>query len=644
MIWKNPFQIKRFEHADSPAVFLQLFNCSALKIIDSNAFRNVTFFSSSPGAGKTTLFKAFSAEILHYVCSQPPRSPLGSELRSYMEDVGSVSGREVKLLSCHLSCASSYKLLEEMFENGRRTQVLFALLNCRISIAFIRSIAILADFKGESEYTGITFKEIPNEMASIKDELSDGWSLFKWACRQERKLCKYLDGNDTESLDFGFLHTSLLLLKIFEPQNIEINGEFPFEHSLVIFDDFHTLVQRQQEQIINALYMLRPNVGIWIGQRLEGLSSRQIISSNGGLQREYNGWYVLDEYWTSNRGAFRKALSDIADRRVQMARLPEIEQFYSCLAEAIDEKENEVILKSGIASLKKELSCMPRVADKYAEIFNKIASKKNLSLLLQATYYQCLKIQILREDERQLSLYLGETEDWAGFETFFSKNSSVAEYYFCRNNKLPCYFGLKRLLLLSSHNIEQFLYFSAGIFERSRAQALGKKLNNRYQLDAEKQDRFIREAADKKWQDMNYRYVDAKYIQGFLNNISLLCIPTRDAGRNSYSGGAITGIAVKTAELSSRPTKDPEDYDKVMDVLSRCVASNYLEKMSVTHSSTNYTVFYLNRWLCVHYDLPLGYGGWKGVSILQAAAMCSEKTVQLSDQVSLYDYEEEEMG
>ena len=166
----------------------------------------------------------------------------------------------------------------------------------------------------------------------------------------------------------------------------------------------------------------------------------------------------------------------------------------------------------------------------------------------------------------------------------------------------------------------------------------------RSQLDAEKQDRFIREAADKKWQDMNYRYVDAKYIQGFLNNISLLCIPTRDAGRNSYSGGAITGIAVKTAELSSRPTKDPEDYDKVMDVLSRCVASNYLEKMSVTHSSTNYTVFYLNRWLCVHYDLPLGYGGWKGVSILQAAAMCSEKTVQLSDQVSLYDYEEEEMG
>lgn len=54
MIWKNPFQIKRLEHTDSPSVFLQLFNCSALKILETDAFRNVTFFTSSPGAGKTT--------------------------------------------------------------------------------------------------------------------------------------------------------------------------------------------------------------------------------------------------------------------------------------------------------------------------------------------------------------------------------------------------------------------------------------------------------------------------------------------------------------------------------------------------------------------------------------------------------------
>ena len=100
MIWKNPFQIKRLEHIDSATTFLQLFNCSALKIIDANAFCNVNYFTSSPGAGKTTLFKAFSPEILNYICSQPRRSPLGNDLQSYMESVGAICNKEVKLLSC----------------------------------------------------------------------------------------------------------------------------------------------------------------------------------------------------------------------------------------------------------------------------------------------------------------------------------------------------------------------------------------------------------------------------------------------------------------------------------------------------------------------------------------------------------------
>lgn len=639
MIWKNPFQIKRLEHTDSAATFLQLFNCSALRIINTNAFRNVTFFSSSPGAGKTTLFKAFSAEILHYICNQPPRSSLGSDLQSYMERSDVICDREVKLLSCSLSCARNYELLEEMFENGQRASILFALLNCRVSIAFIRNIAILADYKEEEEYRGIKFAEIPDEMVSIKDNISDGYLLFKWVCRQERKLCKYLDGNDTAPLDWEFLHTTLLLLKVFEPQNIEVNGRYPFDHSLIIFDDFHKLAPRQQNQIVDALYTLRPNVAIWIGLRLEGLSNHQIVSSNGGLQREYNGWHVLDEYWAQNKASFRKALVDIANRRVQMAKLPEIEEFHSCLAPKIDERRHYAAIEAGLKSLQKELAAVPRIKDKYADVFSRLAQMDGLSKLERAVYYQCLKIKLLREDEGQMSLYLGETVSWKDFEVFYSKNSSAAEYYFCYDNKLPCYFGIEKLRYLSSNNIEQFLYFSAGLFERSRAQSLGKKSGNRYMLDAEKQDKFIREAAERKWQDMNYRYVDARYIQAFLNNISMLCIPTRDAERNSYSGGARTGIAIETSELHQEASKKSKYYDKVMDVLGRCVASNYLEKTLVTQSAKDYTVFYLNRWLCVHYELPLGYGGWKALSLAQAAAMCSENSVALDDQVTIYDYE-----
>lgn len=641
MIWKNPFQIKRLEHTDSPSMFLQLFNCSALKILNTDAFHNVTFFTSSPGAGKTTLFKAFSPEVLSYICEQPRQSPLSSELRSYMEEnAGAIRGKDVTLLSCNLSCARNYELLEELFENGLRTQVLFALLNCRITIAFIRSIAILEGYKNDAEYAEIKFLEMPDELACIKNDICDGYKLFKWACSQERKLCKYLDGNDSEPLHLEFLHTTLLLLKVFEAKNIEVSGRVPYDNTLIIFDDFHKLTERQQNQITNAIYTLRPNAAVWIGQRLETLSKDQIISMDGGLQRDYNDHYSLDEYWEKNKMQFRTALVDIAKRRVQMAKLPEIDEFASCLSSKIDERQEGKKIEKGIEILKKELLALPRVSDKYADIFRTLDTFNFESLLMRAIYYQCLKIKVLRENDRQLSFeYLGKVEDWDEFEKFCSSNLTAAEFYFCRNNKLPNYYGLDKLRVLSSNNIEQFLYFSAGLFERSRAQALGRKTANRYALDAAKQDQFIREAAEKKWNDMRFRYVDAGDIQTFLNSIGKICIASRESERNSYSGGARTGIAIQTADLESALKGFPlkMEYERTLDVLCRCVASNYLEKAEVRQSSEKYTVFYLNRWLCVHYDLPLGYGGWKGLSLSQLSAMCSGAYVEAGDQLYLYD-------
>lgn len=313
----------------------------------------MTFFTSSPGAGKTTLFKAFSPEVLSYICEQPRQSSLSSEVRSYMENTGVIRGKEVKLLSCNLSCARNYELLEELFENGRRTQVLFALLNCRITIAFIRSIAVLRGYKDDTEYKGIKFLELPNELASIRDDISDGYKLFKWACKQERMLCKYLDGNDSEPLHLEFMHTTLLFLKVFEAKNIEVDGQVLYENTLIIFDDFHKLAERQKDQITNAIYTLRPNTAVWISQRLEGLSNEQIISQDGVLQRDYNGHYSLDEYWENNKQQFRSALVDIAKRRVQMAKLPEVDEFGSCLASKIDERRDGGKIEKGIELLKK---------------------------------------------------------------------------------------------------------------------------------------------------------------------------------------------------------------------------------------------------------------------------------------------------
>ena len=64
MIWKNPFLSKNSEPQMGEEQFLSLFDCTALQIVNEENLAKVSFVSSSPGAGKASLFRAFSSDVL----------------------------------------------------------------------------------------------------------------------------------------------------------------------------------------------------------------------------------------------------------------------------------------------------------------------------------------------------------------------------------------------------------------------------------------------------------------------------------------------------------------------------------------------------------------------------------------------------
>lgn len=57
-----------------------------------------------------------------------------------------------------------------------------------------------------------------------------------------------------------------------------------------------------------------------------------------------------------------------------------------------------------------------------------------------------------------------------------------------------------------------------------------------------------------------------------------------------------------------------------MKTLGACLASKYLERREIDKGEI--VVFYLNRWLCVYYQLPLAYGGWKKCGLDKVLQMC----------------------
>lgn len=616
MIWKNPFQMKNSEEQVREREFLALFDCTVLQMIDEGNFSKVSFVSSTPGAGKTSLFRAFTPKILSTIIVPEHREEY-KDIYTQMDRLGVISEGRVVLASANLSCALSYSIIDEMFQNGRRKQIFFALLNYRIAIVLLRSISHLLDIDIH-DYDRIRFADIPHEMISEEEAFNNGYSLYQWACKGERELCRYLDSDRSEQLDVSFVHTSLLMVKLFEATNILFDGKQYFDKILIIFDDFHKLTDNQKNYLSEAIYTLKATTGIWFGQRLEGVKNEQIISMDGSLSRDYNLNIVIDNYWPDSSKVFYDMLESIADRRVREASIGSCHKFSDCIADSVDEKKYSAILNEYIKAIRNRIETSLESMCIYEYILKYIDEQK-MNVFDKAVWFECIQIKENRKNAGQLSLFLGEHEELSAFKKFVKDNEKSARYYICYKCSIPYYIGFANLCVLSSYNVQQFLVFAGAYFDCYRIKTLDMGVSpKKYALTVEEQMQVLQKAIQRRWDDMDLRYAEIAVIKQLLNNIAKWGCESRDAERNSYAGGAYTGIGINNSVLKQN-INNPK-YELLMQTLGACLASKYLERREINKGEI--VVFYLNRWLCVYYQLPLAYGGWKKCSLDKALQMC----------------------
>lgn len=99
-----------------------------------------------------------------------------------------------------------------------------------------------------------------------------------------------------------------------------------------------------------------------------------------------------------------------------------------------------------------------------------------------------------------------------------------------------------------------------------------------------------------------------------------MCRDKWEEGTASYgSAGALTGIGLRYPELKKlvgdeEQGYDPERYALSREVLMSCLVNNLLEARphrKQGRKGQEILLLYLNRWICVKFDLPLLYGGWR---------------------------------
>lgn len=605
MNYKNPFAIRASERIETDERFLELFSVEPLSYLEGNyandsLWGTMTYILSSPGAGKTTLLRLFSPSVLKRVTAK------GTNLIYRKLYKLGVKDAEERVLKCgvYLQMGRDYEFLEDDELFGRREQrrYFLSLLNTRIILATLKSCMTLAGIK-YTELHKVTYtpEEPIKQFGEIKESYT-GKELLDWATRQERKVCEFLDNFvvPTDGIDGNDELFALDAMKAewFSFENKPLCGEFIFQ-----IDDAHKLTEHQKRIIHSEVAERRIHATLWVAERLETLSTEDILSDNNIQGRDYQ----VIKLENLSQGLFNKMAKGIASMRSKVSY--DGTDLFTYLSEISTENYNVVYSEAS----KKYFAQLETLAS-YPNYEACVKAIQQESPYDRAKHSRAMLIYASREDNSPRLFSYGYEEMMGILSKDY--NEYAEELLPGEISRLPQYYGQQTLIDLASGNIEQFLSISSKMYEL----LLSKKIMDtvRYDLTPEDQDKIVNDYCKNHLEDIKHLKRGNK-IYAFLMQLINFC--HEQTFSPTYSYRTVSGFAIKE-ENSGQYGQDgfwfqDATNEELAVLMKDCLANNLLYKVARTQGKKdqNWTVFYLNEWLCAYAHLPLRRGGWRKLSL-----------------------------
>lgn len=617
---RNPFLLLAAEQIEFDTTFLDLFEPGALEVLQKRSdslWNRVCIFRSSPGGGKTTLLRLFTPSALKTLHMFRDRENY-KELYNRLKELNVLDEGGVRLLGVMLSCSRnrSYAGIEDLVfdENyeqniNKKKRLLFALLNCRIIISALKGLSELADLNFPDELDLVYIKS-PQEDVPLHYPINcSGLELFNWAQKMEEEICSIIDDLMPIDNNGKLMDSMLSSLYIISPKNMLVNGSQIVERAVVMFDDFNELTPVQRETIMRTIISSRPPVGIWISERLEALSEREVLKDvlpGDRVGRDFEE-IVLEKFWRDNPGRFEKVVLNIANRRIKYADVRGVSSFTECLSDKLD---NEVWLKvlTHVSKKVEEKISKRRKYQKWLEFCKRLTN----SFKNGAITWRALEILVDRDSQKTLSDFSEIGVDKILSAEEFTKQcgsdvKAAAELFISMEYNIPYYYGWSRIAKMSSFNIEQFIYLSAKLFEEFLSSSLIS--TSPKPLTPKQQEKILKKSVESRLSEIIDRMPKKENIKRFVDAIGNFARWETYKPNAPYSPG-VTGIAIEMEDLDLL-LKSPK-YEDLALTISECIKQNLLLPVP-NHKckGRNWMVLYLNRMLCVKYGLPLHYGGWR---------------------------------
>lgn len=600
--------------------FVRLFSPRIIERLAEDAFEGaVHIFHSPPGGGKTTLLRAFTPPALKAFWNARSVAEMEEAYQGLLARGVFDSQNGPQLLGVFLSCASGYADLPPGAAAAQ--EGLFrALLNCRIVLRALRSVSLLANSSTDQivDQIGLRYDDSARDLQGVP-LLDNAGALSRWAEQRERSVYEQLDRGIGPGRDST---PDLRLDGILWLQSVQFlyDGRTIAPRRLLMIDDLHRLRRTQRAMLIRESTELRPSIPVWLAERNIVLGD-ELLSQGAREGRDLRD-YSMDELWASPKGGPQtvSTFSQILDRRLHIQNIIPPGTISQYLTDQLVPSEVTNHFHRAVELFQTKTQRL-RANTRYAkwlahgDQISKAPSSTSIEDLIS------LLILIARDEaRRQFTLELEPLAPEELAQRDSSQVQGAAQIMSREEFGVPYYYGVDRLCTMATNNPEELLSLAAELYEGLRAKLVLRRAE--LILSAFEQEKLLRAAAKRKREFIPKAHSEGTRAANLLDAIGSFCREKTFQATAPYAPG-VTGVRFSQSELG-RLRGIGTQSKGLVDTLRRVIAESVAENLLTTRESAasasreSGTVFYLNRTLCVHYGLPLQYGGWQDITVNDA--------------------------
>ena len=612
----NPF-LERMSERTSDQEFVRLFSPKILERLAEDAFEGaVHMFRSSPGGGKTTLLRAFTPTALRAFWNARGVQEMNESCQRLLAfNVLSDPGGP-QVLGVLLSCASGYADLPPG-ATSTNDALFRALLDCRVVLRSLRSLSTLLGLPpGSDEFRGVRleYDDLARELNAIPTSDSPA-ALIHWAEQRERAVYAELDSlgiRPGAEMPVHVRFESILWLQSvhFYHDDLEVAPR-----RMLMIDDLHKLRRKQRAMLVEELTEIRPTMPVWLAERSIALGD-ELLSQGARQGRDFRE-YSLEDLWNSPRGQhqFVTYAQNILDRRLEaQSDIPPV-VFSQYLRSTLEKNDVRDQIDKGLKDIRNEVARFKQNA-RYTEWVARAERNLEDADLESLAELFTTRILLARDElKRQLSLELVPLSTEELEQKDNSQVQGAAEIFLHEELKIPYYFGIDRLCVLATTNVEELLGLAASLYDGLRAKQILRR--SELLLSPEEQEKLLRQSAKQKRDFIPKNHTEGTRAQRLLDSIGSYCRERTFLPNAPYAPG-VTGVRLSQSELFRLIEGRLKEFGGTLRrVIAECVAENLLvaRESSASTSREGGTILYLNRTLCMHYGLPLQMGGWQDTTL-----------------------------